>query len=78
MIGNFVNINPGATICGQVSIGDGAYIGAGAVVKDKIRIGRGAIVGAGAVVVRDLPDGVTAVGVPARVIKQNDIDWLDI
>jgi sugar O-acyltransferase (sialic acid O-acetyltransferase NeuD family) len=78
IIGDFVNINPGATICGRVTIGDGAYIGAGAVVKDRIHIGRGVIIGAGAVVVRDLPDGVTAVGVPARVIKDTTIDWLNI
>ena len=77
VIGEFVNINPGATICGRVSIGDGAYIGAGAIVKDTISIGRGVTIGAGAVVIHDLPDGVTAVGVPARVIKQHPVDWLN-
>lgn len=76
-IGDFVNVNPAAVICGCVEIGDGSYIGAGAVVKDRVRIGRGVTVGAGAVVIRDLPDGVTAVGVPARVIKENSIDWLN-
>ena len=77
VIGDFVNINPGAVICGRVDIEAGAYIGAGAVVKDRIRIGRGVTVGAGAVVIHDLPDGVTAVGVPAHVIKENPIDWLN-
>jgi len=76
VIGDFVNINPGAVICGSVDIGAGAYIGAGAVIKDRIRIGRGVTVGAGAVVVHDLPDGITVVGVPARAIKENPIDWL--
>ncbi len=33
-----------------------------------VRIGSDVIVGAGAAVVRDLPDGVIAVGVPARVL----------
>jgi len=74
-IGDFVNINPAATVCGFVTVGDGSSIGAGAVVKDRIKIGRGVIVGAGAVVIRDLPDGATAVGVPARVIKQNPVGW---
>jgi acetyltransferase EpsM len=67
-IGDFVNINPAATLCGNVTVGDGSFIGAGAVVKEKITIGRGVTVGAGAVVIRDLPDGVTAVGVPAHII----------
>jgi sugar O-acyltransferase (sialic acid O-acetyltransferase NeuD family) len=75
-IGDFVNLNPAAVVCGSVKIGDGSYVGAGAIVKDRVRIGRGVTVGAGAVVIRDLPDGVTAVGVPAQVIKENSIDWL--
>jgi len=72
LIGDFVNLNPGATLCGNVTVGEGSFIGAGAVVKEKISIGRRVIVGAGAVVVRDLPDNVTAVGVPARIIKPTD------
>lgn len=69
VIGDFVNINPGAVICGNVSIGEGCYIGAGATVVDKVSIGDWTVIGAGAVVIHDIPDGVTAVGVPARVIK---------
>lgn len=76
VIGDFVNINPAATLCGNVTVGDGAFVGAGAVVKEKITIGRGATIGAGAVVIRDVPDGATVVGVPARVIKQASVDWL--
>ena len=72
-IGDFVNVNPAATICGNVTVGDGSFIGAGAVIKEKIKIGRGVTVGAGnAVVICDLPDGATAVGVPARIIKRRD------
>lgn len=68
-LGNFVNLNPGVLVCGEVHIGKGAYIGAGATIIDKISIGEGSIIGAGAVVVDDIPAEVTAVGVPARVIK---------
>lgn len=68
-VGDFVNINPGATVCGWVKIGDEAYIGAGATLKDRVSIGAGSIIGAGAVVTQDIPPGVTAVGVPARIIK---------
>ncbi len=70
-IGDFVNINPGAVICGNVRIGEGCYIGAGATVIDGVSIGDWTLVGAGAVVIDDLPPGVTAVGVPARAIKEN-------
>jgi sugar O-acyltransferase (sialic acid O-acetyltransferase NeuD family) len=70
-VANFVNLNPGVTICGNARIGEGAYIGAGATVINGVSIGAWSIVGAGAVVVRDIPAHVTAVGVPARVIKQH-------
>ncbi len=53
----------------RISIGRGAWIGAGAIVMADV--GKGSIVGAGAVVTRPVPDGCTAVGVPARAEKQN-------
>jgi acetyltransferase EpsM len=70
-VGDFVNLNPGCTVAGGVCVGDGAFIGAGATVINGVSVGRWTVVGAGAVVVRDLPDFVTAFGVPARVIKQH-------
>jgi sugar O-acyltransferase (sialic acid O-acetyltransferase NeuD family) len=70
IIGDFTNLNPGVTICGNVEIGVDCYIGAGATVIDKVTIGEGTVVGAGAVVTTDLPAGVTAVGVPARVLER--------
>lgn len=72
MIGDYCNINPGATLCGHVQLGEGCYIGAGATIIEKRKIGAWTIVGAGAVVTEDLPDGVTAVGVPARIIKKKN------
>jgi acetyltransferase-like isoleucine patch superfamily enzyme len=41
----------------------------GSIVIQCLSIGRQSVVGAGAVVLRDVPDGATVVGVPARVIK---------
>jgi len=69
-VGDFVNINPGAVVCGNVKIGTGCYIGAGATIIDKVSIGAWTIIGAGATVIDDLPAGVTAVGVPARIVKR--------
>jgi acetyltransferase-like isoleucine patch superfamily enzyme len=53
-------------LSGQVRVALGAHIGTGASVIQGIRIGAWSIVGAGAVVIRDVPAGVTAVGVPAN------------
>jgi len=72
-VGDFCNLNPGATLCGAVHLGPNCSIGAGATVIEKVKIGAGTIVGAGAVVIRDLPAGVTAVGVPARILKASEV-----
>ena len=73
VVEDFCNINPRATLCGDVRLGEGCYIGAGAVVIEKCIIGAWSVIGAGSVVTRDLPEGVTAVGVPARIIKRHDV-----
>ena len=67
LIGDFVNIAPAATLGGDVQVGAETFVGPGATVAAGIRIGTRAMIGAGAVVLRDLPDDVTAWGVPARI-----------
>lgn len=49
-----------------------ASLGSGAVVLGGVRIGADALVGAGAVVTRDVAQGETVVGSPARVITPGD------
>lgn len=68
-IGTFCNIDPGVHLSGNVTIEEGADLGTGAVVIPGKRIGAWSVIGAGAVVTADIPARVTAVGVPARVIK---------
>lgn len=65
-----VNIAPGAHLAGHVTVCEGAFIGIGAIIKGGVSIGRGATVGAGAVVLRDVADGVTVVGNPARPMSE--------
>ena len=64
-----VHICPGARLAGEVKVGARSWIGIGASVIQQVRIGSDVTVGAGAAVLRDLPDGVTAVGVPARILS---------
>jgi len=49
------------------TVGDRVVIGAGAKVLGAVRIGSDARIGANAVVVKDVPDGATAVGIPAVI-----------
>jgi acetyltransferase-like isoleucine patch superfamily enzyme len=51
-----------------IRVGAGCWIGAGVTVLDGVAVGDHAIIGAGAVVRTDVPDGATAVGVPARLV----------
>lgn len=51
-------------------LGDDIFIGAGAKIVGSVTIGSCVKIGANAVVVDDLPDGVTAVGVPARIVNR--------
>jgi serine O-acetyltransferase len=50
------------------TLGKGVVIGAGAKVLGPILVGDGARIGSNAVVVKDVPPGATAVGIPARII----------
>ena len=51
-------------------IGDDAFTGVGTLIVAPAGIGIGAKTGAGTVVLADIPDGCTAVGVPARIIRE--------
>ncbi|AOY80055.1 MULTISPECIES: acyltransferase [Moorena] len=55
---------------GPTLIGEGCWLGTKAVVLDGLSIGDRTVVGAGAVVTKDLPAGVVAMGVPAKVREQ--------
>ncbi|MBA5247432.1 acetyltransferase [Marnyiella aurantia] len=66
---DYVHISPNAALAGNVTVGECSQIGIGAVVLQGIKIGNNVTVGAGAVIIRDIPDRVTVVGNPGRIIK---------
>lgn len=74
VLGDGVEIGPGAVLCGRVHVGENTWIGANATVRPRVKIGRNSVIGAGSVVVSDIPNNVIAVGVPAKVIRENLIN----
>lgn len=66
-IGRDVHVAPGATLCGTVTVEDGAFIGAGATVIQGLRVGARAVVGAGVTLVQDLAPTTTILGAANRL-----------
>lgn len=70
-VGNNSVISSMVNLGGACIVGDNSYIGMGALIKEGVKIGSNAIVGMGSVVYSDIPDGVIALGNPARVARPN-------
>ena len=91
-IGDNCSIYQGVTLGGtgkdlgkrHPTLGNDVMIGAGAKVLGPFSIGDGSKIAAGAVVLKEIPENSTAVGVPARVVKQkgrrvsDDVDQIHI
>lgn len=78
-IGNNVTMYQGSTLGGtnptngvggkrHPTIGDDVIVSLGAAILGPITVGAGARIGANAVVTKDVPDGATMVGIPAKPI----------
>jgi serine O-acetyltransferase len=76
-IGDNVTIYQGSTLGGtnptsglggkrHPTIGDGVIVSLGAAILGPIIVGKGARIGANAVVTKDVPDGATMIGIPAK------------
>jgi maltose O-acetyltransferase len=62
-----------------ITLADNVWLGGGVIVCPGVSIGEDTVVGAGAVVTRNLPAGVIAAGVPARVLREiGDGDRVDV
>lgn len=66
VVGQHAAVIAHAMIGGSTTIGDYAWIAPSACVRDGLTIGERAVVGLGAVVVKDVGDGETVMGAPAR------------
>jgi serine O-acetyltransferase len=85
VVGDDVIIYQGVTLGGtgkdtgkrHPTIGNGVMIGAGAKVLGPFTVGDNARIAAGAVVLHELPPESTAVGVPARVVKRDNVRLTD-
>jgi bifunctional UDP-N-acetylglucosamine pyrophosphorylase/glucosamine-1-phosphate N-acetyltransferase len=58
----------------RTKIGDGAFVGVDTMLVAPVKLGKQSRTGAGSVVTKDIPDGATAVGVPARVVRRKIVD----
>ena len=91
-IGDNCSIYQGVTLGGtgkdlgkrHPTLGDNVMVGAGAKVLGPFTIGDNSKIAAGAVVLKEIPDDATAVGVPARVVRQqgrrvsDDVDQVHV
>lgn len=68
-IGRAAHIAPQCGLAGNVAVGEGSFLGVGCKVIPEQTIGANVTLGAGSVVISHIPDGSTAVGVPARILK---------
>ncbi len=63
--------NPGCNISGGVNIGTGNLFGTNSVILQYVECGDNSVLGAGAVLNKALESNKVAVGIPAKVIKDN-------
>jgi sugar O-acyltransferase (sialic acid O-acetyltransferase NeuD family) len=66
-VGDFAHLSPNSTMGGGAQLGSLSWLGMGAEIIHGVTVGAGTIIAAGAVAVRDIPDRVVAMGIPARV-----------
>lgn len=72
VINDFTHIGPSATLAGNVIVGKRSFVGANAVCKQNIKLGVNAVLGAGSVLLKNMPNGETWVGNPAKIIKNEN------
>jgi sugar O-acyltransferase (sialic acid O-acetyltransferase NeuD family) len=69
-VGDHAHIAPGVHLGGEVTIGEGCFVAIGSSVIPGRTVGPWSMVGVGSAVTKDIPSGVMAVGIPARVVNE--------
>jgi sugar O-acyltransferase (sialic acid O-acetyltransferase NeuD family) len=72
VIDDFVTLYPSVNVSGNCHLEECVEMGTGSQIIQGLNVGSGTIVGASACVINNLPEDVTAVGCPAKIIKRND------
>lgn len=70
-VGAHTVISSMVNIGGACRIGERSYVGMGTQIKEGVTIGNEVIIGMGSVVYNDIPDGMIALGNPARPMRPN-------
>ena len=78
-VGDETNIGAGTITCNfdgrtkhRTVIGKGAFIGSDTMLVAPVTLGDGARTGAGSVVTKDVPAGASAIGAPARIVRDGN------
>lgn len=69
-IGSFSSIMPQVAVSGNITIGERTLLGVHSSLRQGIRVGSDCVIGMGSVVLRDVPDGSTVLGNPARTCER--------
>ena len=72
-IGRFSQITAGAVICGRVVLGERCWVAPKACIDNAVVVGKNSLIGMGAVVLKDVPEGMVVAGVPAKVLRKNEV-----
>lgn len=68
-VGDFSTLSGHVSVNGHVEIGEEVYMGCGAMIAPGKKVGNGATVGMGSVVIKNVKEGATVFGNPAKKIS---------
>jgi len=69
IVGILLLLHLAQVLCGDVTIGENTFVGANSVIKQGVIVGKNVTIGAGSVILQNVPDNVTIVGNPARILS---------
>ena len=72
-IGRFSQITAGAVICGRAVLGERCWVAPNACIDNAVVIGKNSLIGMGSVVLKDVPEAVVVAGVPAKILRKNNL-----